>query len=650
MTHHGLLLVLILLVFSVAFVALARLCRLPALLGYIVTGAILGPHALGLVAYTPSIETLAEFGVVFMMFSIGLEFNFSQLLAMRQTIFGLGGAQVLTTIVLVALAALFFAAPLSEGLILGCAFAMSSTAVVARVLTEKLELQARYGRVAIGILLFQDLAVVPILIMIPALASTEPLAYNLGMAFLKIIVALLLILFLGRRILRPWFYWVAHFKSGELFVLNVLLVALGLAYLTASVGLSMALGAFLAGMLIAETPYRYQVEADISPFREVLLGLFFVTMGMQFNLALSPERLGVLALIMVLLMPVKGALIAFLTRFFGESLENSIRVGLTLAQGGEFGLVILNLAAKEGLLGQGTLELAFTAILFGLALTPFVIHADSKILRLFSRSKTIMPSLEHEAMDEHVIVCGFGRTAQNLCRFLESENIPFVAIDLDPVRVQEAHLAGERIIYGNAARPEVLAAAGLAKAKALIITVADHDVSLKILHLARLERLDIPILVRTADESMRHRMEEAGATEVVADVMESALVLAWHTLLLLGTPIAKAVRLVRLARDDRYRMLRGFYRGAEDFEMASEQNLPRFHSVRLEKNAFAIEKNLQNLNLEQYGVEVRGIVRKNGARLEPKADLRLQAEDTVVLCGAAEAVLLAEKKLLSGEE
>jgi len=352
---HSLQLVLILLAVAVLVAAAARALRLPTMLGYLVTGIAIGPFALGWIPDSEEARYLAEFGVVFLMFSIGLEFSLARLMTMRMTVFGFGGAQVVSTIALTAAIAWLRHLPLLAALALGGIMSMSSTAIVSKLLAERLEIQTPHGRQIFGALLFQDLAVVPLLILIPAFAKeSDTMAISLGLAILKAVVVLGFLLFVGQRIMRPWFQWVAARKSPELFTLNLLLFTLGLTFLTGSAGLSLALGAFLAGMLISETEYRYQVEDDIKPFRDVLLGLFFVTIGMRLDPLQVMQNWGEVLLLLAAIVVGKGLLVGGLALAFGNPRPTSVRTALALAQAGEFGFVLLAQAADLQLLGASS--------------------------------------------------------------------------------------------------------------------------------------------------------------------------------------------------------------------------------------------------------------------------------------------------------
>ena len=452
--------VLILLAAAVSVVALFRSLKLPPMLGYLIVGIAIGPHALGWIPETEEAHELAEIGVVFLMFTIGLEFSLPKLMTMRSMVFGLGAAQVIATIAIVWVAAAALGLDWRAGLVLGGVLAMSSTAILAKMLAERLELNSPHGRLIMGILLFQDLAVVPLLIVLPALtAGMEDLAVNIGYAALKAAVVLALLLFLGQRLMRGWFHLVARQKSPELFVLNVLLITLGIAYVTDIAGLSLALGAFVAGALISETEYRHQVEVDIKPFRDILLGLFFVTIGMLLDLRVVLDHGLWVGLLLALLLAVKALLIFGLSMLFGASTAVALRTGLALAASGEFGFVLLARADALGVVGPDAVQPVLAAMLLSMLAAPFLMERSGELARRWSASDWMHRAMElHNiavqsmSADQHVVICGYGRTGQNLARLLEKESITFIALDVDPQRIEEASAAGESVVFGDAAR------------------------------------------------------------------------------------------------------------------------------------------------------------------------------------------------------
>ena len=654
---NSLQLMLILLATAVGVVVLCRILRLPAMLGYLIVGILIGPHALGWIPDAPETRHLAEFGVVFLMFSIGLEFSLAKLRAMQRQVFGLGTAQVVATMLIVMLVSYLIGLDWRAGLALGGVLAMSSTAIVSKLLVENAELNTPHGQKIMGVLLFQDLAVVPLIIIIPALASTGPGIYaTLALALLKAGIVLAALLVFGQRLLRPWFHLVATQKSSELFMLNVLLFTLGLAYVTELAGLSLALGAFVAGMLISETEYRYQVEEDIKPFRDVLLGLFFVTIGMLLDPVSIVSGFGWIVLLLFILLPFKAFVVTLLARWFSGNWGASIRSGLGLAQAGEFGFVLLTLAGEVNLLPHEVMQNVLAAMLLSMLAAPFLIQHTEAIVRRISPDEWMDRAMQiHQiavrtlATDAHIIICGYGRSGQELSNYLKQENIRCIALDLDPDRVKEAMSAGESVVFGDAAKREVLLAAGLMRARTLVITYDDKHSALKILQHVKDARPDLPVVVRTTDDTDIEVLRQAGAAEVVAEVLEGSVMLASQALLLSGVPFNKVLRRIREARAQRYSMFSSFLRNSSETQGETTEHLqPRFQSVLLSERDVAVGKTLDDIHLSAMDVTVNTIRRYNVSGNQPVGDMVLQTGDVLVLLGQPLALIRAEKCLREG--
>jgi len=646
-------LVLLLLGASVLAVVIFRRFNLPPVLGYLLVGSIIGPHALNLMRDMQRVEYIAEFGVVFLMFSIGLEFSLPKLYSMKRIVFGLGLLQVLISMALITGLAMLFGIGWQLGIALGGVFAMSSTAVLTKLLAERMQLDSAHGREIMGVLLFQDLAVVPLLVLIPSLTQPpEKLAMLLGIALLKAVVALAVILVFGQKLMRKWFHFVARAKSSEVFILNVLLITLGLATLTELAGLSLALGAFVAGMLISETEYRLQVEEDIKSFRDVLMGLFFVTIGVKLDLHILVGLWWQVLLALLALLLVKSIVVGLLSWRLGSTPGNAIRSALWLCAGGEFGFVLLGEIAR---LPKSIEQVALTALVLSMLIAPFIVQYSEKLVMRFVAGEWLLRSMQLTQIaaqsmgtEKHAILCGFGRSGQYLARFLSQEGINYIALDLDPDRVREAAAGGETVVFGDAARKEALVAAGLMRASVAIVTVSDTPLAEKILHHIQALRPEIPVIVRTADERDIERLSRAGATEVVPETLEASLMLASHALVLLGTPVNRVLKRIRQTRSQRYSLLRGFYRGASDHDIdeIDDHHQPRLHSVLLGPGAGAIGRTLDEINLEQLGCEVSAIRRRGIRAVEPAPETRLEEGDVVVVLGTPEAVSAAEERLL----
>ena len=658
MTSHSTLpIVLILLATAVVTVVVFRRVNMPAILGYLVVGALIGPHALGFVPDTPQTRYLAEFGVVFLMFSIGLEFSLPQLTAMRRTVVGFGGLQVGVTITVVILIALLVGQRWQVGLILGGILAMSSTAISIKVLSDQAQLHSAHGKQIVGVLLFQDLAVVPLLVVVPALALTGgALMIEVGWALAKAAVVLLLILTVGQRLTRALFGVIARQKSSELFVLTVLLVTLGLAWITEVAGLSLALGAFLAGMLISETEYRYQVEDDIKPFRDVLLGLFFVTIGMLLNLSAVLEHWLLVLLVLAALLSLKFMIVMVLARLFKNDKGVALRCALALAPAGEFGFVLLSLAGQINAVPAATLQVVLGAMLISMLLSPFILAKSEKIVMYLVASEWEVRAVQLQqlaiqsmAKRGHVIICGYGRSGQSLARFLEHEKIGLIALDTDPTRVKQAAAGGDSVMFGDGTRKEVLTAAGLARAAAVVVSFADTHAAMKILSHVRLLRPDVPVIVRTFDDTDVEKLKGAGAAEIVAEVVEGSLMLATQTMLLLGLPLNKVLARLRQVRGERYQLMRGFFPGVTDTANAEfDGHQPRMQSILIDEGAAAVGKTFEAVRLEEMGIQLVALRRKGVRETKLQPDMRLQSGDVLVLAGTPEALARAEMRLLQG--
>jgi len=458
----------------------------------------------------------------------------------------------------------------------------------------------------------------------------------------------------GQYPTRAWFHLIARQRSPELFMLNVLLVTLGLASLTELAGLSFALGAFLAGMLIAETEYRYQVEEDIKPFRDVLLGLFFVTVGMYLDVRVVAGNIGWVLLLLAAPVLAKLVLVVVLARIFGSPLGTALRTGFYLAQAGEFAIVLLAMASDLDIIEPTLAQLVLAAMVLSMLLAPFLIQFAEPLARRLTANDWLAQAAQITQIaartitrQDHVVICGFGRSGQNLARLLQAEKIPFIALDSDPERVNEAAADDNSVAYGDATRRAALLAAGLAKARAVAITFSDTAAALKILHHVQQVRPELPVIVRTLDDSELDRLLKAGAAEVVPEVLEGSLMLASHSLLLVGVPLNRVLARIRAIREERYSLFRGFFHGATDAADAAENLQPRLHSLLLTERSAAVGKSLDQVDL-RGGVEITG-VRRRGARSErPQPEYRFEAGDVLVLLGRPEDLTLAERKLLRG--
>lgn len=656
MINAGFVQILLLLGVSVAIVAGFQRLRVPSSLGYLLVGLLLGPHTWGPVVDAEQIRPLAEFGIVFLLFTVGLNFSLPQIHALRHQVLGLGTGQVVFTTMLVGFLAWLAGLEPAAAFVVGAVFAQSSTTIISKQLMEQGEENSRHGRLGTAMSVFQDVTAVPILVVIPVLGLAAGAADGLGSALFwalgKAVLAFALVFGLGRWLLRPFFHLIAARRSAELFTLTVLFVSLLAAWSTQGLGLSMAFGAFLAGMVLGETEFRHQVESTIRPFRDVLLGLFFVGIGMLFDPG-SLADIWLLALGGALtLMVVKAVLVTQLVRWSGVDTLTAWRCGLLLAVGGEFGFALLAIALPAQVIDEQIGQIALTAVLLSMVLAPFLIRHNHTIAAwLTARVRgpvpvNVPPARPQDTghLREHVVLCGYGRIGQSVARFLEEERIPYVALDLDPAKVRDAHAAGEPVFYGDCADVEMLRAVGVERARLLVISYDDVAAALKVLHHVRQLCAQLPVMVRSRDEGHVRVLQEAGATEVVPETLEAGLIIASQVLLMLDVSLPRVIRRIQEQRTHRYRLLRELYRSDILYSYTGEHTADRLHPVTIPPDGAAAGRSLGDLGLQH--VAVAALVRQGERMLNPALDTRLQAADVVVLYAAPDDLRRAESVIL----
>ena len=673
---QGLPLIVLFLSIVVAAVVVFRFLHLPPILGYLTVGVLIDPYVLRFLPDREAVRHFSELGIVFLMFTIGLEFSLPKLKSMRKVVLGLGTAQVVGSMLVCAALGLLMNYVLPANLdmsgaswfALGGVLAMSSTAIVMKLLTERLELDTPHGRNIFGVLLFQDLAVVPLLILIPALAQPGGAVYGqVVVGLLKTVVVLALLLGLGQKPMHAWLTIVARRRSSELFMLNLFLMTLGFAFLTEMAGLSLALGAFIAGMLISETEYKMQVEEDILPFKDILLGLFFIAMGMQLDVSVVLANWLAILLVLVLFLLAKFAIVASLAYWFGSTTGTAIRTGLALAPAGEFGLVLLSLEINNGLLNPEVAQWVLAAIILSMFLTPFIIQYADKIVFRFTRSEWLLQSLQltdiaKHSIDahDHVIIGGFGRSGRSLARLLREQNTAYIGIDSDPERVQKGVLKGHDVVYGDIVRKESLAAAGASRARAVVVTHIEPRAALHVLHHMRELNPDVPVIVRTLDDAYLEQLQQAGAVAVVPEILEGSLVLATQTLITLGKSPSEVLSFIAEQRRGRYDLLRQHFDEESDpFGTTSatpeaiikkdgkgKKGLVEDETfvARLSDDSLWLDQPLSSLPLEPWRVQVKHIVRGLEG-LDLAADPILREGDEICFVGSAADTLHAAQAL-----
>ena len=646
---------LIILASSLVVIALFRRLSLPPVLGYLSVGLMVGPTALDWVNDSEDLPDLAELGVVFLLFSLGLEFSLSKMLALRHVVFGLGSLQVLCTGLILGVLLALFGMPLTAALMLGTGLALSSTAIVSKELTSLGEIFSSHGQNAIGVVLFQDVVAVLLLTLVPVFAGSSEHAWYwaLPATLGKTVVLFVGLLLASRWLLPRLFHEVAASHSAELFVLLALVIVLLTAWLTHLLGLSPALGAFLAGMLLGESHYRHQIEADIRPFRDILLGLFFVSIGMLIDLQLFIDHALLITGLTLALLLIKGSVVATLLKLRGSDGETAWRSGLALAQGGEFCFALMAQMQLSQMIPPDISSLLLAATFCSMLVTPLLLRAAPVITARLHRKPNQAAQLEeisaqNAELQGHVLICGYGRVGQSIGRFLRHEQLRYISLDDDPVRVQEASAGESCVHYGDCRRGDLLAAVGLERARLLVIAVDKSDIALTVLKAAR--RLDrtVPILVRTRDDSQLAELKAAGANEVVPELLESSLMLASHALIMLGLPEQRVQRTVDEVRHSRYQLLHGFYHGTQNSAQDNrEPPAVQMHAVSLDADAYACNRPLQELGLEALGVDIRG-VQRDGNDLPLNPSPRLQAGDRVLVSGPQAAIEACEARLQAG--
>ena len=658
MEHTVTIQLVIVLAVGTTLVALCQRFGLSPIVGYLTTGVLVGPSGAGWLPDGPTIRLLAELGVVLLMFTIGLEFSLPRLLGAKRLVLGVGGAQVVVTALLFALAGAVVGLTWTQALLIGVGLAMSSTAIVLKQLGEQMELPAPHGRVATGVLLFQDIAAVLVLVAIPVLAANPAkLGGSLVLALSAASLVFLGLVLVGRLLLPPVLHWVASTRSLELFMLTALFMAVAAAGISNLAGLSPTLGAFMAGMLLGETLFRHQIEADIRPFRDLMLGLFFATIGMQVNPDVFISQPGAVGLVLLSLVVAKPLILLPLMRVMGHPQLDAWRAAISLAQGGEFGLLVVATALGLGLIGTQVEQPLLAGIILSMLVAPLLLRFNQPLTaELFSCGRGDV-GVQAEAyiaeasqnFDQHVVICGYGPLGQNLLRILTDEGIAATALDLDPERVRQAEAAGEPVIYGNAAQPGVLRAAGIERARALAITSSDAAVAERIVGHVRGLGLDLPVLARSAQGRHDEALVAAGAT-VFPEGLETNLTFAGQMLVMLNVAPSRVEARLNEIRAQDYAPLRAFFHtsGGEKSIVQAMDFPEQIRSVLLSETHYATGQTAQELQLEGLGIELvdvrRGAIRVPGRLL----DTRLRAGDVLVLKGNDEALDRAISRLTEG--
>lgn len=552
---HYLVDILALLLATVIIVPIFHAFRLGAILGYLAAGVILGPWGLGAITAVDEIRHLGEFGVIFLLFILGIELKPEKLWNMRHLVIGLGLGQLLITAVIIYAIAVWLGVSSQSAIIIGFGLALSSTAFCLQLLSERGGISTRMGRRVFAVLLMQDLAVVPLLALISMLAGSDAGTASESHNFLYAIGAIIALLLAGHYLLTPVLSKIVVSQDPEVFIAAAVLLVLGVAWLMELVGLSMALGAFLAGLMLAESQYRHQIEADILPFRGILLGLFFMTVGMGVDFGLLLDRFASIIGLTVGLMLIKAFVVYWLTRFNGARHDVSAQAAVLLSQSGEFGFVMFGVAATSGILDADLAHMLILIIALTMALTPFSVKLVNVLLKRFYRPNNQENESFTEFVDEaegHVILAGFGRVGARIGAILSAADVAYVAIDLSQTRVKKAREQGFPVFFGDASNVKVLQAAGAEQAKMIVIALDDPDNFDHLVPLIRQSYPELPIHARAKDRLHCADLTRQGATTTVSETLETSLRLTEEILLGSGVEERHAKKVIDEFRDDYY--------------------------------------------------------------------------------------------------
>lgn len=637
--------IIIILGLSVAVIYVCQKLKLPTIVGFLVTGMILGPGGLQLIGDPQSVQALAEIGIVLLLFSVGLEISVVDLLRMRKTVVVYGALQVGLTLSLFAVLVKLLGMPAREALVIGFLMSLSSTAVVIKILQDRAELETPHGNATLGILIFQDLAVVPMMLAIPLLAGTGEIGLtSLSIFFGKIILVIGAILVLSQWVVPKMLFQIARAKSRELFILAVLVLCLSVAWVTNEIGLSLALGAFIAGIIISDSEYSHQALGNILPFRDVFTSFFFVSVGMLFNLQFLFEKPFALLGSTILVVVVKCAIASLVILALGQSLRMAFVVGLALAQVGEFSFVLAGAARRYGILGENIHQLFLGVSVLTMALTPFMIDRSSLLgdlvmkLPLPKRVKRGAYPLQRgkkKERQDHLIIVGYGFNGRNLARAARVARIPYVVIEMNPTVVKEERSRGEEIYYGDAAQEAILLHADVKQARAVAVVINDPAAARRITHTVRRLNERAYLLVRTRYLIEIKPLKSLGADDVIPEEFETSMAIFSRILEKYLLPREEIERMVNDIRSDSYRLLRTYSPEPKSVD-SLRFYLPNVEivSFRVEHNSPSVGKTLLETEMrKKYGVTLLAIRRGEEVFSNPPAEIRFCADDVLFVVG-----------------
>jgi CPA2 family monovalent cation:H+ antiporter-2 len=651
---------LTLLLTSVPIAFLFHRLRLPIIVGFMITGVVIGPYGLGLISDVHAIELMAEIGVALLLFTIGLEFSIHRILEMKRLVMLGGGLQVVTTVLLATLIAYGRGRSINQAIFFGFLIALSSTAIVLKTYIDRAEVDAPHGRAGVGILLFQDLSIVPMMLMIPVLSGRDGSSpARIAMTFATALVAIGIIILATRKVVPYLLQHIVRLRSPEVFIISIVLLCLGTSWLTAKFGLSLALGAFIAGMVLSETEYSHQIIADILPFRDVFNSLFFISIGMLLSLGALASNIGGVLVLVVGLIIGKALIVLLTVRFLGYSLRISTMTGLGLAQIGEFSFVLAKMGVPDGLLPDADYQRFLAASILSMIATPFLIKLAPRIgyalQSVLGPGSALEPTVESYEPEEselrgHVVIVGYGFNGRNLAKVLRRTRVPYLVLELNADAVRSARAEGEHVIYGDATRREVLYQVGIESARVLVLAISDPVATRHTVWLGREMKPDIHIIVRTRYMSELANLHDLGADEVIPEEFETSIEIFSRVLQELGIPRHIIQRQVAAIRSEGYEMLRMPSLPVVDMAEISEAlGSASTETFIVGMDSTAAGKSIGEIQLRtKTGVSVIAIVHDGTTEINPGPDSVLNPDDVLVLLGTPENIDRAIETCLAG--
>ena len=650
---------LTLLVASVPIAFIFHRLRLPTIVGFMITGVLIGPYGLGLIKNVEGIELMAEIGVALLLFTIGLEFSLRRLLEMKRLVLLGGTLQVVLSILAVAVIAYVLNRPLTQAIFFGFLFALSSTAIVLKTYIDRAEVDAPHGRAAVGILLFQDLSIVPMMLMIPILSGRNANSTTqIVVTFVIAVVAIAVIYVATRRFIPYMLHHIVRLRSPEVFISSVVLICLGTSFLTAQAGLSLALGAFIAGMVLSESEYNHQIIADILPFRDVFNSLFFISIGMLLSVGALTSNILVVMLLVSGLILIKALIALALVRLLGYSVRVAAMTAIGLAQIGEFSFILAKTGVPEGLLSELDYQRFLAASILSMIAAPFLIKAAPRIgyaiQSLFGASSALEPNVasyqpEDHELNGHVIIVGYGFNGRNLAKVLRRTKVSYLILELNADAVRSARAEGERVIYGDATRREVLHHVGIDNARILVLAISDPVATRHTVWLGREMNPDIHIIVRTRYMSEIGDLRELGSDEIIPEEFETSIEIFSRVLTELGMPRHLIHRQVAAIRSEGYELLRlPTLQEVELIDIAEALGSAATETFIVPTDSPAVGKTIGELRLRtNTGVSVIAAIHEGNTEINPGPETQIKSDDVLVLLGTPDKIHRAMDEYLS---